>query len=194
MAVWNKVKQQLESFLAPSLTGRLEYRATSYRYAHDKSGKCCIAVDKKEVFSMCDMKYGIRWYQTVNDVKKDPDIQVTVSEEEISALREETQGKIPEERLYGIIRNRKISEVADHIIKAQVVLGKTDFADAANRFLSTSIEESLASNEILLNILAIVDRRVGKSRLRKMKEQMNGKHPIVQYFYALRCETEINVK
>lgn len=194
MAVWSKVKQQLESFLAPSLAGRLEYRATSYRYAHDKAGRCYITVDKKEVFSMCDLKYGIRWYQTVNDVKKDPDISVSVSEEEICALREETKGMIPEERLYGIVRNRKLSETADKIMKAQGILAKTDFFHAVSEFLSTSIEESLASDDILRNILAIVDRRVGKSRLRKMKEQMNGKHPIVQYFYELRCEADANAK
>ncbi|CAM3561058.1 hypothetical protein PAGL106935_12635 [Paenibacillus glucanolyticus] len=29
---WSKLKQQLESFLSSALHGRVEYRATSYRY------------------------------------------------------------------------------------------------------------------------------------------------------------------
>ncbi|MDF2822506.1 MAG: hypothetical protein K0R15_2954, partial [Clostridiales bacterium] len=30
--IWSKMKQQLESFLCPALVGRVEYRASSYRY------------------------------------------------------------------------------------------------------------------------------------------------------------------
>ena len=43
---WSKLKR-LESFLSPALVGRVEYRATSYRYAMNKSGDCYIAVDKR---------------------------------------------------------------------------------------------------------------------------------------------------
>lgn len=44
---WSKLKQQLESFRCPALDGRVEYRATSYRYLIDKPGICYIAVDKR---------------------------------------------------------------------------------------------------------------------------------------------------
>lgn len=44
---WSKLKQQLESFLCPALYGRVEYRASSYRYLPDKSGNCYISVDKR---------------------------------------------------------------------------------------------------------------------------------------------------
>jgi hypothetical protein len=40
---WSKLKQQLESFLCPALDGRLEYRATGYRYLPDKAGLCYIS-------------------------------------------------------------------------------------------------------------------------------------------------------
>ena len=53
---WSKTKQQLESFLCESLKKRVEYRATAYRYSPDKSGKCYITVDKKEVFDMNEQK------------------------------------------------------------------------------------------------------------------------------------------
>ena len=51
---WSKLKQHLESFLSPALYGRVEYRATSYRYLPDKAGLCYIAVDKKNVLNMSD--------------------------------------------------------------------------------------------------------------------------------------------
>ncbi|HYE09093.1 MAG TPA: hypothetical protein VEF53_02825, partial [Patescibacteria group bacterium] len=58
-----------------------------------------------------------------------------------------------------------------------------------NKFLSISIEESIESKDILLNIFALVDRRIGKKRLLSMTEKMKLKHPIVQYFYELRLST-----
>ena len=61
---WSKLKQNLESFLCPALQGRVEYRATSYRYLPDKAGSCYIAVDKKNVFNMSDRT---TLYQMVSD-------------------------------------------------------------------------------------------------------------------------------
>ena len=45
-------------------------------------------------------------------------------------------------------------------------------SNVANMFLSTSIEECIESHDILLNILALVDRRVGKKRMLNMTEKM----------------------
>ncbi|MEG0386653.1 MAG: hypothetical protein RR642_18140, partial [Solibacillus sp.] len=75
------------------------------------------------------------------------------------------------------------------IFSAQSSLSKSNFIVVATKFLSTPIEESLESHDILLNILALVDRRVGKKRLLNMAEKMKLKHPIVQYFYELRVGT-----
>lgn len=184
---WSKLKQQLESFLCPALYGRVEYRATSYRYLLDKSGICYLAVDKKNVLNMNEGL--IRWYQTDLEIKNDPDIQIPITDEEIEAVRKDTQGKVPEDRLIVIARSRKISEVAKELLSAQASLSKSNFIVVATKFLSTSIEESLESNDILLNILALVDRRVGKKRILNMSEKMKLKHPIVQYFYELRRST-----
>ena len=52
------------------------------------------------------------------------------------------------------------------------------------------MNQCLESEDILLNILGLVDRRVGKKRLRDMRERIMLKHPIVQYFYKVRCEEE----
>ncbi|MGW8956889.1 SF0329 family protein [Paenibacillus sp. NPDC055715] len=186
---WSKLKQHLESFLCPALYGRVEYRATSYRYLPDKSGICYIAVDKKNVLNMSDTTSSIRWYQSDQEMKSDPNIQVPINDEEIEAIRKDTKGIIPEDRLKVIARSRKISEYAKDILSAQASLSKSNFIVVANQFLSISIEESLESNDILLNILALVDRRVGKKRILNMTEKMKLKHPIVQYFYELRRST-----
>jgi hypothetical protein len=183
---WSKEKQILESFLSPALYGRVEYLATSYRYLPDKVGRCYITVEKKHVFNMNDATTSIRWYQTEQEIKNDPDIEIPISDEEIEAIRNDMKGTVPEDRLRVIARNRKVSEHAKALLAAQAALSKSDFNAAANRFLSISIEESLESNDIMLNVLALVDRRVGKKRLLSMKEKMKLKHPVVQYFYELR--------
>lgn len=185
---WSKLKQNLESFLCPALYGRVEYRATGYRYLPDKAGLCYIAVDKKNVLNMSDKTTLIKWYQTEMEIKNDSDIQIPINEE-IEAVRKDTKGTVPEDRLKVIARSRKISEYAKELLLAQVSLSKSNFSGVANKFLSISIEESIESHDILLNILALVDRRVGKKRILNMAEKMKLKHPIVQYFYELRLST-----
>ncbi|MEG0359586.1 MAG: hypothetical protein RR598_09995 [Anaerorhabdus sp.] len=183
---WSKLKQNLESFLSPALNGKVEYRATGYRYLPDKAGLCYIAVDKKNVLNMRDTTTQIRWYQAEQEIKNDSNIQIPINNEEIEAIRKETKGVVPEDRLQVMARSRKLSECAKEIFSAQSSLSKSNFIVVATKFLSTPIEESLESHDILLNILALVDRRVGKKRLLNMAEKMKLKHPIVQYFYELR--------
>ena len=186
---WSKMKQLLEGFLCPALDGTVEYCSTSYRYLPDKAGLCYITVNKKNVFNMNEVTTLIRWYQTEQEIKNDPDIQIPINNEEIEAVRKDTNGKVPEDRLIVIARNRKISEYANELLSAQSVLSKSNLIVVANKFLSSSINESIESNDILSNILALVDRRVGKKRLLSMTENIKLKHPIVQYFYELRLST-----
>ncbi|GIO87050.1 hypothetical protein J25TS5_39820 [Paenibacillus faecis] len=186
---WSKLKQQLESFLSPALQGRVEYRAPGYRYVPDKSGICYISVDKKNILNMSDKTNPIRWYQTELEIKNDPDIQIPITSDDMEAVRKDTKGPVPEDRLAVIARSRKSSEHAKALLSAQASLSKSNFIVVANKFLTTPLEESLESNEILLNVLALVDRRVGKKRILNMSEGMKLKHPIVQYFYELRRNT-----
>ncbi|CAM3552394.1 hypothetical protein [Marinicrinis lubricantis] len=186
---WSKLKQQLEGFLSPALNGRVEYRAPGYRYLPDKSGICYITVDKKNILHMRDKTNPIRWYHTELEIKNDPDIQVLVSSDDIEAVRAGTKGTVPEDRLIVMARSRKMTEHAKELLSAQASLSKSNFIVAANQYLSTSIEESLESHDILLNVLALVDRRVGKKRILNMSEKIKLKHPIVQYFYELRRST-----
>lgn len=189
---WSKLKQQLEGFLSPALHGRVEYRAPAYRYLTDKSGTCYITVDKKNVLNMSDKNNPIRWYQTELEVKNDPELRIPVTNDDIEVVRAATKGPVPEERLIVMARSRKSSEHAKELMAAQAALSKSNFIVAANKFLTTPIEESLESEDILMNVLALVDKRVGKKRILGMAEKMKLKHPVVQYFYELRRGTEGN--
>ncbi|RTE10034.1 SF0329 family protein [Paenibacillus whitsoniae] len=183
---WSKLKQQLEGFLSPALQGKVEYRATGYRYLPDKAGICYIAVDKKNILNMSDATTLIKWYQSEQEIKNDSSIDIPISPQQIEAVRMNTEGKIPEDRLIVIARSRVISDLAKELLAAQASLSKSNFTAAATKFLSSSIEESLESKDILLNILALMDRRVGRKRIVSMSEKIKLKHPAVQYFFELR--------
>lgn len=183
---WSKLKQQLEGFLSPALEGRVEYRAPGYRYLPDKSGICYISVDRRNILNMGDKTNTIRWYQTELEIKNDPDIRIPVSKDDIEAVRQAAKGPVPEDRLIIMARSRLSTEHAKELMSAQATLVKSNFIVVANKFLTTPIEESLESRDMVLNILALVDRRVGKKRILSMTEKMELKHPVVQYFYELR--------
>lgn len=53
-----------------------------------------------------------------------------------------------------------------------------------------SIDESLASDNLLVRIFAVLDRRTGKRRLIAMQEQMQHEPELLQFFYRLRTEAE----
>jgi hypothetical protein len=187
--IWSKMKQQLESFISPALLGRVEYRASSYRYRADKAGQSYITVDKKDIFNMGDPTTNIKWYKTEQEIKNDPDIRIPINQEDIEAVRKDLNGNVPEERLMVIARDRKIADYAKEMLAAQASLSKSDFNATANIFLSLSLEECLGSKDILLNVFALVDRRLGKKRILSFEDKMKLKHPIVQYFYDLRRST-----
>lgn len=183
---WSKLKKQLESFLCPALVGTVGYRSTSYLYLPGKAGQCYLTVDKKNILNMMDAATPIRWYETEQEIKNDPNIQIPVSDEEIEAVRRGGMGNIPEDRLQVIAESRKRSEHAKRLMLLQSELSKSDFVVTANRFLAASIDQSIEKDDILLNIFALVDRRMGKKRLITMRQMMKQKHPSVQYFYELR--------
>ena len=184
--VWNKEKIILENFMCEALVGRVEYRPSSYRYRSDKSGQSYISVDKKEVFSMKSTNQEIKWYMTEMEIKNDPDLDLPIYPEDIARIAENSNGNIPEDRLEIMARNHKLATYAKEVYQAQMNLAKSDFFAITHEFLSSPIDKSLSSNNILLNILAIMDKRIEKKRLLDMRESIKLKHPAVLYFYKLR--------
>ena len=65
-----------------------------------------------------------------------------------------------------------------------------DFGFALDAFLSADIQESLRSNNYLVRMLAIMDRRTGKRTLEKMGPAISGLPEWLQYFYHLRFESD----
>ena len=64
------------------------------------------------------------------------------------------------------------------------------FFRAFSEFDNQSIEKSMSSDNLLVRIFSILDRRVGKRRLLAMKEQMRREPQYLQFFFCVRAEAE----
>ena len=64
------------------------------------------------------------------------------------------------------------------------------FYEAFSIFDNQSIEESLDSDNLIVRIMAILDRRVGKRRLKKIGETIDEEDTVFKEFFAIRANAE----
>ena len=61
-----------------------------------------------------------------------------------------------------------------------------EFADALEQYRRQDIQTSLSSDNPIVRMFAVLDRRVGKRTLEKLKEDIERQPEWLQYFYRLR--------
>lgn len=86
--------------------------------------------------------------------------------------------------------NREIGVTAHELVKKEGIYAQYDFYDSVEEFLNLPIDQALNSEDMVVKILALIDRRVGKRTLIKLRESIENELKIIQYFYNLRCEAE----
>lgn len=64
------------------------------------------------------------------------------------------------------------------------------FYQAFEEFDNQNIDKSLVSDNLIVCIFAVLDRRVGKRRLLSMRELMENQPSVFQEFYAIRMHHE----
>ena len=163
--MWSKTKKQLEELTCTTLKNRVKIFVTQYRKSHDQHGRVCILVDGKEVFHMCDLKYNVNLWNKEIELRENPEMRM--HKESYSIYWE-----------------------ADEIIRNQGIFNKDHFFDAIAQYLNNPIDNSLNSENMIVTILALLDRRVGKRTLNNLNIEMKKQPTMVQYFYKLRCEAE----
>ena len=89
-----------------------------------------------------------------------------------------------------VANNRAIQDEAHQHLKSEAIYAQYDFFPALEEYFNTSIEDCLKSSDILIKILCVLDRRIGKRTLNKMNSTIINEHELVQDFYRLRCEAE----
>lgn len=166
---WSKLRKRLENLICESLRDRVKFTVTNYRKAHDQLGRAFISVDKNEVFNMCTLTSNNALFEKEEEL-------LNALQLKYNAFNEE--------------QNCSIQAKAHEMITTEGIFAQYDFFEAAEKYLNSSIEVSLQSNHIIIKILSLIDRRVGKRTLLRIKESIQKEHKIVQFFYTLRCEAE----
>lgn len=66
---------------------------------------------------------------------------------------------------------------------------KGEFYRYLHYYLSVPHSSALASNDVFLLAMAILDRRLGKRRIPDLGDRYQA-HPLLKRLYAFRCEVE----
>ena len=88
---------------------------------------------------------------------------------------------------------RRMHEGFPFIDNTALGLGVFDqqcFYQAFDEFENQNIDKSLVSDNLIVRIFAVLDRRVGKRRLIAMRNLMEEQDPVFQEFYAIRMYHE----
>lgn len=167
MKSWKDAKKRLEEeFLAPSLRGRVSYFVTRYSHAHDEAGRVAILVDGKEVLRSFD----IDWWMHYNEYES------------------EARRRFPElDDMEPIAFWHRLFDKAADL--GCITIGT--FYDACDTYMNESVEESLNGKNGVVKLFAILDRRVGKRRLRALWDAGWGSEPeYLLPFFILRLQAE----
>jgi len=95
----------------------------------------------------------------------------------------------PKDEKYERRMREEFAYIDDTAIKLGV-FDQTCFYKAFKEFDNQSIEKSLFSENMLVRIFAVLDRRVGKRKLISMKESIENEPDSIKEFFAIRMNAE----
>ena len=167
---WSKLKELIERNFATSVAGRVELHSTHYRGAHDQMGRAWLTIDKKEVFSFC----------TLTEIRRSALLATELREiNRCLDFRDPSQSQAYYSAGYQ----------ATALLQRQGIYSQGDFYVAIHKYLAMPVEEALQSDNEIIRSLAILDRRVGKRRLRQLASNETD-HPLMKLVLAFRCTAE----
>jgi hypothetical protein len=156
---WSSLNKQLSESLCNELKGRITFFLTRYHSVHDSYGRATIRLDGKELVHFS----WVEMYQQEND---------------ISALH-----KAGVRKPYAKMKEQMKPQWDNNCTYCEM-----NFLEAALQFRNMTIKEALESENFIIKIFAILDRRIGKRTLAQIKERNEYmQYPAwVKQFYQLR--------
>ena len=97
--------------------------------------------------------------------------------------------QFPKDETYETRKNIEMAYMDDTALKLGI-FDQRCFYSAFEEFDNQAIEKSLLSQNLLVRIFALLDRRVGKRKLMQMREQMKSQPEMVRLFYDIRVRAE----
>ncbi|WP_077619510.1 nonribosomal peptide synthetase [Bacillus sinesaloumensis] len=176
---WSKTKATLEGFLCEKLRGRIQLHATVYRKFHDGPSRVWFTLDKKEIISASDTTYAVKHqklYQQMQDERSLKAIPYN-SDWDVMFNSKERQELV------------RASDDVEEILIDQSIFESYHLYSAFLEYGSLSIDEAMESENVIIRAYSMLDRRLGKRRLKKI-EITQDTHPFILTFYKIRCEVE----
>ena len=161
---WSGLNKWLNACLCEELKGGITYFLTRYRKVHASYGRAAILLDGKEL--VC-----FSWIEQYRQ------------EQRVAAKHNEDRSK----DWFGLYDEMQPAW------NESCTLCEWDFLSAVLEYRNLSIQDALNSENYIIKILAILDKRVGKRTLQKIKEaEEYKKYPEwVRQFYELRLNESL---
>ena len=158
---WSGLNKWLNECLCEELKGRITFFLTRYHKVYDSYGRTAILLDGKEL--VC--------FSWIEQYRQEQQVAVKHNED-----RSKDWLALYEEMKPGWAENCTLCE--------------WDFLSAVLEFRNLSIQNAMNSEDYIIKILAILDKRVGKRTLQKIKEAEEYKNypEWVRQFYELRLK------
>lgn len=99
------------------------------------------------------------------------------------------KSEFPHDEKYDLRTRYQFAFMDDTAVRLGI-FDESCFYKAFEEFDNQSIENSLQSDNMLVRIMAILDRRTGKRRLAKIRETIAEQEPVFREFFAIRAEAE----
>ncbi|NLC65536.1 MAG: hypothetical protein GX752_01180 [Clostridium sp.] len=174
---WSGLRKELEKdYLCESLKGRVQYFLTHYHKAPDKLGRFAIRIDGKEVLMANPYDYYVKGYSNQEDILK----------EQMKIPAREWTGN---ETLYDE-ENKKAEEIVHKMAINDGVFDIYDILSSIDEYKNTAINKSISSENPIIRMFAVMDRRIGKRTLKKLIGEVKKQPHWLQFFYNLRLESE----
>lgn len=168
MARWSKFKKQITDLVCDELKERVGIYATVYRGTHDQMGKIWIELDKKVIFEANTLEWAIEYYSLSDEIR-----QINNCTDYTNANQSEGYYRAYDD--------------AEKILNKKHKINQAQFYNVLISYLSSPFEESLKSNNELVLILCLLDKRLGKRRLENMVIT-NNNCDAVKMLYSQRCK------
>lgn len=159
--MWSKLKQLTEQKFADSVKDRVEIFSTRYNKPNSTTGRGWITIDGVEIVNFSTMKSGEIYRCVYHEATPTNCIQHPAVKDE-----DRTEGQLIEEGEFS----------------------RFDLHNCCFEYLSLTVDEGLAHPSPLINLLAVLDRRLGKRRLPSLTEKKH--HPLVSRVLEFRLIEE----
>ena len=168
MPIWSKLKRQIMDLVCDELKERIGIYATIYRGTQDHTGKVWLEFDRKVIFEANTLEWEIEYYKLSYEIQ-----QIN----HCTDYKNKNQSK----GYYRALHD------AENILVKKHKMEESGVYNALIRYLNSSFEDNLQSNDDIARIFCLLDKRLGKRRLSKMvirKDDCDA----VKILYSERCK------